>query len=99
MSPTRMARNFHGWRVVAGAFVLAIFGWGMGFYGPPVWLRAFPATRGRASSLVSAAVTLHFLAGAGVGAFVPNLYRRFGAARVTCVGSLSMGCGVIGWAL
>jgi len=30
--------RFYGWRVVAAAFVLAIFGWGIGFYGPPVFL-------------------------------------------------------------
>ena len=33
-------RNFYGWRVVGAAFVLAIFGWGLGFYGPPVYLHA-----------------------------------------------------------
>jgi hypothetical protein len=27
---------FYGWRVVAAAFVLAVFGWGLGFYGPPI---------------------------------------------------------------
>ena len=29
---------FYGWRVVGAAFVLAAFGWGIGFYGPPVFL-------------------------------------------------------------
>jgi MFS family permease len=89
---------FYGWRVVAGAFVLAVFGWGMGFYGPPVWLGVVHATRGWPIALISAAVTLHFLVGAGIGAFVPNLYRRFGASRVTMTGSLCMACGVVGWA-
>jgi MFS transporter len=90
---------FYGWRVVAGAFVLAVFGWGMGFYGPPVWLGVVHATRGWPIALISAAVTLHFLTGAAIGAFVPSLYRRFGAARVTFAGSLCMACGVVGWAL
>ena len=90
---------FYGWRVVGGAFVLAVFGWGMGFYGPPVWLGVVHATRGWPIALISSAVTLHFLTGAAIGAYVPNLYRRFGAARVTIVGSLCMACGVIGWAL
>jgi hypothetical protein len=39
------ARGFYGWRVVAGAFVLAVFGWGMGFYGPPVFLHAVQEAR------------------------------------------------------
>ena len=30
---------------------------------------------------------------------MPNLYRRFGASRVTMTGSLCMACGVVGWAL
>jgi hypothetical protein len=94
-----LTTTFYGWRVVAGAFVLAVFGWGIGFYGPPVWLGVVHATRGWPIALISTAVTLHFLTGAGVGAFVPNLYRRFGASRVTMAGSLSMGCGVVGWAL
>src|SRR5437588_2021916 len=92
-------KSFYGWRVVSGSFVLAVFGWGIGFYGPPVWLGVVHATRGWPIALISTAVTLHFLTGAAVGAFVPNLYRRFGASRVTMAGSLSMGCGVVGWAL
>ncbi|MBV8536529.1 MAG: hypothetical protein JO128_13110, partial [Alphaproteobacteria bacterium] len=31
---------FYGWRVVAATFMLAVFGWGLGFYGPPVFLHA-----------------------------------------------------------
>jgi len=89
---------FYGWRVVAAAFVVAVFGWGIGFYGPPVFLGVVRATRGWSIALVSAAVTAHFLIGAGVGAIVPQLYRRFGAARVTMAGSLCMAAGVAGWA-
>ncbi len=33
-------RGFYGWTVVAAAFVVAVFGWGVGFYGPPVFLQA-----------------------------------------------------------
>ena len=32
--------TFFGWRVAWAAFVVAIFGWGAGFYGPPVFLHA-----------------------------------------------------------
>ena len=34
---THSSGTFYGWRVVGAAFVLAVFGWGMGFYGPPVF--------------------------------------------------------------
>ncbi|MDQ0133810.1 hypothetical protein J2T08_001728 [Neorhizobium galegae] len=30
---------FFGWDVVAATIVLAIFGWGVGFYGPPIYLQ------------------------------------------------------------
>jgi hypothetical protein len=75
--------DFFGWRVVAGAFVLAVFGWGMGFYGPPVYLHAVQEARQWSVVLVSAAVTLHFLVGAVVVANLPALYRRFGLPAVT----------------
>src|SRR5207249_3224913 len=68
-------RGFYGWRVVGGAFVLAVFGWGVGFYGPPVYLHAVREARFWSVPLVSAAVTLHFLIGAIVVANLPGLYR------------------------
>ena len=75
--------KFYGWRVVGAAFVLAFFGWGLGFYGPPVYLHAVREARGFSLGVVSAAVTVHFLAGAIVVANVPALYRRFGLPVVT----------------
>jgi uncharacterized membrane protein len=92
------ARGFYGWRVVGAAFVLAVFGWGMGFYGPPVYLHAVREARGWPLFLVSTAVTLHFLCGALVGANLPLLYRRFGLPTVTKAGALAMALGVFGWA-
>ena len=91
--------TFFGWRVVAGAFVLAIFGWGLGFYGPPVYLHAVRERTGWPVSLVSAAVTVHFLFGALVVAGLPRLYRRFGLPRVTAVGVAALALGLVGWAL
>jgi len=35
-------QSFFGWKVLAATFTLAIFGWGVGFYGPPVFLHAGP---------------------------------------------------------
>lgn len=89
---------FYGWRVVSAAFVLAVFGWGIGFYGPPVYLHAVREARGWPLALVSTAVTVHFLIGAGVVANLPPLYRRFGAPTVTKAGTFSLAVGVFGWA-
>jgi MFS family permease len=93
-----MQHAFFGWRVVAGAFVLAVFGWAIGFYGPPVYLHAVQETRHWSTVLVSSAVTLHFLVGAVVVANLPALYRRFGLPEVTKTGATLLALGVLGWA-
>jgi uncharacterized membrane protein len=95
---THIAGAFYGWRVVGAAFVLAVFGWGMGFYGPPVYLHAVLEMRGWPLFLVSSAVTLHFLVGALVGGNLPLLHRRYGVPKVTKAGALSLAFGVLGWA-
>jgi hypothetical protein len=98
MISTRRAGTFYGWRVVSAAFVLAVFGWGMGFYGPPVFLEAVRATRDWPLTLISAAVTAHFLIGAVMVANLPALYRGFGLAAVTRAGALALALGILGWA-
>jgi hypothetical protein len=97
-TPTSSA-PFYGWRIVAAAFVLAVFGWGLGFYGPPIYLHAVQEARGWSVTLISAAVTVHFLFGAVVVANLPSLYRRFGVPAVTKAGAISLASGVIGWAV
>jgi Major Facilitator Superfamily len=90
--------TFFGWRVVGGAFVLATFGWGMGFHGPPVFLSTIHDTTGWPLALISAAVTTHFLVGAIAGANLSALHGRYGAAMVTKVGALMLAVGTVGWA-
>lgn len=99
MTAAATLNNFYGWRVVGAAFVLAVFGWGVGFYGPPVYLHAVREARGWPLALVSIAVTVHFLFGAAVVANLPRLYRRFGVPAVTKAGALSLAIGVAGWAV
>ena len=91
--------GFYGWRVVHGASVLAAFGWGVGFFGPPVFLSTVREATGWSVALVSAAVTVHFLAGAATSANLPFLYRRFGAPRVTKAAALGLAAGALGWAV
>lgn len=91
--------RFYGWRVVGGAFVLAIFGLGLGFHGPAIYLHAVHDRTGWPLSLISLAVTLHFLVGAVVVANLPALYRRFGIPTVTKAGALVLAAGILGWAL
>ena len=90
---------FCGWRVVGAAFVLAIFGWGLGFHGLGVYLQAVRDARGFPLAEISLAVTLHFLAGAIVTANAPALYDRFGLPAVTRMAALVLALGVFGWAV
>ena len=92
------ATTFYGWRVVWAAFVLAVFGWGLGFYGPPVFLKVLHEQRGWPIALIATAVTLHFLVGAFSGANMPTLHRRFGAMPVTRICTIAMASGLILWA-
>lgn len=98
MSTGMRMRRFYGWRVVHAAFVLGFFGWGMGFYGPPVFLSVIREKSGWPLALVSTAVSVHFLVGALIGANLPAFHRRLGAAGVTKAGALWMAAGIVGWA-
>jgi MFS family permease len=99
MATAAISLEFFGRRVVGAAFVLAVFGWGLGFYGPPVFLHAVRETRGWPLALISAAVTTHFVIGALAVANLPALYRRFGLPSVTRAGVVSLAIGLLGWAM
>ncbi|SAI69303.1 Major Facilitator Superfamily [Bordetella ansorpii] len=90
--------GFFGHRVLAATFVLAIFGWGVGFYGPPVFLHAVVERTQWPVALVSAAVTAHFVVGALVVANLPRLYRAWGTPRITFAGAVLSALGTCGWA-
>src|SRR5450755_3534272 len=91
--------RFYGWRVVGATFVLAVFGLGMGFHGPAVYLHAVHERTGWPLALISTAVTVHFLVGAVVVANLPALHRRFGIPAVTKAGAILLAVGVFGWAI
>ncbi|WP_332739234.1 MFS transporter [Hydrogenophaga sp.] len=91
-------RAFHGTTVVRAAFVLAMFGWGVGFYGPPIFLHAVVSRTGWTLGLVSGAVTVHFLWGAVVVAWLPRLHARWGIPATTLTGAVALALGVAGWA-
>jgi hypothetical protein len=97
--PPSRTEPFFGWHVVAATFVLAVFGWGVGFYGPPIYLQMVVQRTGWSVALVSAAVTLHFLVGAGVVANLPRLYRLMGVPSVTVSGAVLLAIGVVGWSV
>ncbi|MDP3545377.1 MAG: MFS transporter [Phreatobacter sp.] len=91
--------GFFGWTVVWAASALAVCGWGLGFYGPPIYLHVIHQTRGWPLARVSAAVTTHYLVGALTVANLPAIYARWGIARATKAGALALSLGVLGWSL
>ncbi|HEY0181450.1 MAG TPA: MFS transporter [Rhodopila sp.] len=89
---------FFGWKVVGAAFVVAIFAWGIGFYGPPIFLNTIHHDRGWPIPLISAAITCNLLIGAVVVSNLAALHTRFGVARVTRAGAVLTALGLVGWA-
>ena len=90
---------FFGWRVVAAAFVFAVFAWGVAFYGPSVFLHALHQSRGWPVSLISAAITAHFLMSAALVAYLDDAHRRFGIVATTRVGVAALALGTVSWSL
>ena len=90
--------RFFGKTVLACTFILAIIGWGIGFYGPPIYMQAVMERTGWPIAQVSVAVTMHFLSGTLVIANLPHLYARFGIPVITLLGSILLGIGVNIWA-
>jgi predicted MFS family arabinose efflux permease len=83
--------------VVWTAFIVAVFGWGVGFYGPGVYLAALHRAHGWPIATTSLAITGHFLVSAILINALPGAYRRFGAAPVTLGGALCTAAGALAW--
>jgi hypothetical protein len=91
--PGRHVPGMEGRRV---RFLIAVFGWGFGFYGIGVFLAELVERHGWATSSVASAVTVLYLVGAVLIAFVGNAFERFGPRRVVLAGISSMGAAAIG---
>ncbi|WP_413795655.1 MULTISPECIES: MFS transporter [unclassified Pseudomonas] len=90
--------RFFGKTVLACTFILAMIGWGIGFYGPPIYMQAVMERTGWPIVQVSTAVTVHFLSGTIVIANLPRLYARVGIPAITLLGCIVLGIGVNLWA-
>lgn len=88
---------FFGWRVAWAAFVVAIFSWGIGFYGPGMFLQALHDRHGWSISLISTAITAHFLVGAALVSRFPAILARLGMARVLTLAAVLTTLGLLGW--
>jgi predicted MFS family arabinose efflux permease len=87
--------RYEGWRIVVVCFLVATFGWGLGFYGQSVYLAELNRLHGWPTSLISSATTFFYLFGAVLVAFVSEAVRSFGPRNCLLGGVLVMaGAGV-----
>ena len=77
----RTPRPIAGWRVVATAFWLAVFAWGLGFYSLSLYVHQL-GEAGWSGTLLSAATTGYFLLGAAAIQVVERAAAAFGRRRV-----------------
>jgi MFS family permease len=87
---------FYGWYVVIVCFLIAFFGFGMGFYGTGIYLAFLQALHGWSSALISFAITGYYLLSATWIIFFSDAFERFGPRRVVLIGSAALGGGVAG---
>ena len=90
-----MTRAFFGWKVVVVAFAVATFAWGLGFYGPGVYLVELHRRHGWPISMISFAITAYYVVSAVLVAAVGDLFERFGPRRVVLVSVAALGIGVL----
>ena len=82
--------------VLAAAFLVALFGFGLGFYGPGIYLVALKARHGWSIAELSSIITTYYVLGAsflfcGVG----SLFELYGARKVLIVGIVALGIGLV----
>jgi predicted MFS family arabinose efflux permease len=82
--------RYDGWRIVVVCFLVATFGWGLGFYGQSVYLAELNRLHGWSTSLISSATTFFYLFGAVLVAFVSEAVRSFGPRNCLLGGVFAM---------
>ncbi len=87
---------FYGWKIVIVCFLIAMFGWGLGFYGPGIYLVSLQFLHGWSTSLISSAVTVYYLISASCVIFIGDAFERLGPRLVVLIGCTAMGVGVAG---
>ncbi len=88
--------HFHGWTVVRGCMAMAVVSWSLGLFGPSAYLRALHESTGLSVSLISSAITTHFLISACAQMLVGSAIERLGPGRVLPFGAIAMAAGVSG---
>lgn len=82
--------RYEGWRIVGVCFLLATFGWALGFYGQSVYLAELQRIHGWPASLIGGATTFFYLFGALLVAFLSEAMRALGVRTCLLGGVLIM---------
>src|SRR5580693_6493691 len=82
--------RYDGWPIVAVCFLLATFGWGLGFYGQTVYLAELHRLHGWPASLIASATTFFYLFGAVLVVFISEAVRWFGPRNCLLGGVVAM---------
>jgi predicted MFS family arabinose efflux permease len=87
--------RYDGWRIVVVCFLVATFGWGLGFYGQSVYVAELHRLHGWPASLISAGTTFFYLFGALLVVFVSEAIRSFGPRNCLLAGIFAMAAAAI----
>jgi MFS family permease len=87
-------KRYHGWWVVFCAFVIALYGWGFGFYGLSLYLVALRQDHGWTPAIISTGITFYYVLGAFVVMQVGDAIHRIGARTIVLGGMALMALGV-----
>jgi predicted MFS family arabinose efflux permease len=82
--------RYDGWRIVAVCFWVAIFGWGLGFYGQTVYVAELQHLHGWPTSLISSGTTFFYLLGALLIVSVSEAIRILGPRNCLLAGVSAM---------
>jgi MFS family permease len=80
------SRRYEGWRIVGVCFLLATFGWALGFYGQSFYLAELQRVHGWPASTIATATTFFYLVGALLVAFVSEAIRALGPRNCLLAG-------------
>ena len=86
--------RYEGWRIVVVCFLVATFGWGLGFYGQSVYVAELHRLHGWPASLISSGTTFFYLFGALV-AFVSEAIRAIGPRNCLLAGLFALAAAAV----
>src|ERR1700734_289971 len=87
--------RYEGWRIVAVCFLVATFGWGLGFYGQSVYVAELHRLHGWPASLISSGTTFFYLFGALLVVFISEAIRTFGPRNCLLAGVVAMSAAAV----